>query len=315
MTALAYILTGWDITLWTSTMRKLAPALDIRSYPGKMGRLEDISYALAWRPEPHVLQRLPNLKAIFSLGAGVDAILADATVPEVPIVRIVDRDMTMRMSEFVVMHVLMHHRQQKRIDANQRAKIWDPFATHAADALRVGVMGFGVLGQDAGRKLKMMGFEVAGWSQNRKTAAGIETFAGAAELDTFLARTDILVVLLPHTPETTGIINRTLIEKLSRQGPFGAPILINAGRGKLQVEKDIVACLTSGALYAASLDVFEQEPLPADSALWTLPNVYVSSHVAADSDPVTISKNILRQIKQHEAGGALENIVDRKRGY
>lgn len=315
MAALAYILTGWDLDLWTGAMRKLAPELDIRSYPEKMGRLEDINYALAWRPESHVLERLPNLKAIFSLGAGVDAILADATVPNVPIVRIVDPDMTMRMSEFVVMHVLMHHRQQKRIDGNQRGKIWDPFATHAANALRVGIMGFGVLGQDAGQKLKMMGFDVAGWSQNRRTAAGIETFAGAAELDAFLKRTDILVVLLPHTPETTGIINRTLIAKLSRQGPFGAPVLINAGRGKLQVEKDIIECLATGALYAASLDVFEEEPLPADSVLWTHPNVYVSAHVAADSDPVTISKNILKQIRQHEAGCTLENVVDRRKGY
>jgi glyoxylate/hydroxypyruvate reductase A len=315
MAALAYILTGWDLDLWTGAMRKLAPELDIRSHPGRMGRLEDINYALAWRPEPHVLQGLPNLKAIFSLGAGVDAILADATVPEVPIVRIVDPDMTMRMSEFVVMHVLMHHRQQKRIDANQRGKVWDPFATHAASALKVGIMGFGVLGQDAGQKLKMMGFDVAGWGQNRKTAAGIETFAGAAELDAFLARTDILAVLLPHTPETTGMINRALIGKLSRRGPFGAPVLINAGRGKLQVEKDIIACLKSGALYAASLDVFESEPLPKDSELWTLPNVYVSPHVAADSDPVAISKNILKQISEHEAGGELKNVVDRRKGY
>jgi glyoxylate/hydroxypyruvate reductase A len=315
MTALAYILTGWDIDLWMGAMRKLAPELDIRSHPGKMGRLKDINYALAWRPEPYVLQGLPNLKAIFSLGAGVDAILADATAPEVPIVRIVDPDMTMRMSEFVVMHVLMHHRQQKRIDASQRRKMWDPFATHAASALRVGIMGFGVLGQDAGQKLKMMGFDVAGWSQNRKTAAGIETFAGAAELDAFLARTDILAVILPHTLETTGIINRTLIEKLSRRGPFGAPVLINAGRGKLQVEQDVIACLKSGALYGASLDVFESEPLPAENELWTLPNVYVSPHVAADSDPVTISKNILKQIREHEAGGELKNVVDRRRGY
>jgi glyoxylate/hydroxypyruvate reductase len=315
MTALAYILTGWDLELWTGAMRKLAPQLDIRSYPAKMGRLEDINYALAWRPEPHVLERLPNLKAIFSLGAGVDAILADPTVPKVPIVRIVDPDMTMRMSEFVVMHVLMHHRQQKRIDGNQRGKVWDPFATHAANALRVGIMGFGVLGQDAGGKLRMMGFDVAGWSQSRKTAAGIETFAGEAELDAFLGRTDILVVLLPHTPETTGIINRKLIGKLSRSGPFGAPILINAGRGKLHVESDIIEGLRSGALHAASLDVFEEEPLPAGSVLWTHPKVYVSPHVAADSDPVTISKNILRQIKQHEAGGELENVVDRRRGY
>jgi glyoxylate/hydroxypyruvate reductase len=315
MTALAYILTGWRLETWTEAMRQLEPSMDIRSYPGGMGKRDDIRYALAWRPPPHVLESLPNLKAIFSLGAGVDAILADPTVPDVPIIRIIDPDMTMRMSEFVVMHVLMHHRQQKRIDENQRAKRWDSFATHAASDLRVGIMGFGVLGQDAGMKLKHLGFDVAGWSQGKKHVAGIETFAGPNELEAFLKRTDIVVVLLPHTAETTHIINRDLIEKLSRKGPFGAPILINAGRGKLHVEADVIQCLEKGALYAASLDVFEEEPLAPESLLWTHPRVYVSPHVAADSDPLTISRNVLRQIRRHEAGGALENVIDRRRGY
>jgi glyoxylate/hydroxypyruvate reductase A len=313
--ALAFVITGWNVTTWVEAMRRIDPSLDIRLYPDAMGRREDIDYALAWRPEPHVLKSLPNLKAIFSLGAGVDAILADKTAPGVPVVRIVDPDMTMRMSEFVVMHVLMHHRQQKRIDENQRAKIWDNFATHAASALKVGIMGFGVLGQDAGRKLKKMGFDVAGWSQTPKQAEGIRTYAGPTELDAFLAASDVLVVLLPHTRETTRIINRALISKLSRKGPFGAPILINAGRGKLQAQDDILECLDRGELYAASLDVFEDEPLSQDSPFWDHPKVYVSPHVAADSDPDTICRNVLKQIRQHAAGGMLENIVDRKRGY
>jgi glyoxylate/hydroxypyruvate reductase A len=315
VTALAFILTGWKAETWVDTMRKVEPALNVRQYPDAMGNLEDIHYALVWRPPPHVLKGLPNLKAIFSLGAGVDAILADEIVPDVPIVRIVDPDMTMRMSEFVVMHVLMHHRQQMRIDNNQRAKIWDSFATHAASALKVGIMGFGVLGQDAGRKLKTMGFQVAGWSQTPKRAEGIRTYAGPSELDAFLAESDVLVVLLPHTPETTGIVYRDLILKLSRRGPFGAPILINAGRGKLQVQKDILECLDRGELYAASLDVFEEEPLPLDSAFWDHPKVYVSPHLAADSDPATICRNVLKQIKQHAAEGKLDNVVDRQRGY
>jgi glyoxylate/hydroxypyruvate reductase A len=315
MSAIAYILTGWKLETWTDAMRQIAPSMDIRSYPDAMGRREDISYALAWRPPPDVLKSLPNLKAIFSLGAGVDAILTDATVPPVPVVRIVDPDMTMRMSEFVVMHVLMHHRQQKRIDASQDAGLWEPFATHAASALRVGIMGFGVLGQDAGHKLKHMGFEVAGWSQSAKHVPGIATYAGRKELDAFLARSDVLVVLLPHTPQTTGMVNRELIGKLARDGPFGAPILINAGRGKVHVERDIIACLKSGELHGASLDVFEEEPLAADSPLWRHTRVYVSPHGAADSDPLTISKNILTQIKRYEAGEALENVVDRERGY
>jgi glyoxylate/hydroxypyruvate reductase A len=315
MTAIAYILTGWNLESWTKAMRQLAPSLDIRSYPDAMGRHEDINYALAWRPPPHVLESLPNLKAIFSLGAGVDAILADPTLPQVPVVRIVDPDMTMRMSEFVVMHVLMHHRNQKRIDESQRQGAWEPFATHAASDLKVGIMGFGVLGQDAGQKLRHMGFEVAGWSLTRKNVPGIETFAGGKELKPFLNRSDVLVVLLPHTKETTHIINGELIRQLSRKGPFGAPVLINAGRGKLQVESDIIDCLEKGELYAASLDVFEEEPLAADSPLWRHRRVYVSPHVAADSDPSTICRNVLKQIKRHEAGDKLENVVDPKRGY
>jgi glyoxylate/hydroxypyruvate reductase A len=315
MAAVAFILTGWNMDVWTQAMRRCDPKLDVRSYPDGLGRRQDIHYALVWRPPPDLLKSLPNLKAVFSLGAGVDAILADATLPDVPIVRIVDSDMTMRMSEFVVMHVLMHHRQQKRIEENQRAKRWDSFATHAASGLSVGIMGFGVLGQDAGEKLRHMGFKVAGWSQSKKHVPGIETYAGPGELEAFLARSDVLVVLLPHTPETTQIIDRDLIRKLSRKGPFGAPILINAGRGKLQKQADIVECLDRGELYAASLDVFEEEPLPQDDPLWNHPKGYVSPHLAADSDPVTICRNVLKQIKTHENGGQLENVVDRRRGY
>lgn len=315
MAVLAFIMSGWNMDVWTRAMHQSDPSLDLRHYPDAMGHAVDIQYALVWRPPPHVLQGLPNLKAVFSLGAGVDAILADKTLPEVPIVRIVDPDMTMRMSEFVVMHVLMHHRQQKRIEENQRAKLWDPFATHAASALRVGIMGFGVLGQDAAQKLKHIGFKVVGWSQSKKNVPGIETYFGKEELDAFLGRSDILVVLLPHTPETTHVINRDLIRKLSRRGPFGAPILINAGRGKLQKQADIVECLDRSELYAASLDVFEEEPLPQDDPLWNHPKVYASPHVAADSDPETICRNVLRQIRSYESGGALENVVDRRRGY
>jgi glyoxylate/hydroxypyruvate reductase A len=245
----------------------------------------------------------------------VDALLADATLPNVPLVRVVDGDLTMRMSEHVVMHVLMHHRQQKRIEYNQRQKIWDCFVTHAASALTVGMLGFGVMGRDAGEKLRHLGFKVSGWSQSRKHAPGITTYAGREELDAFLKNTDILVCLLPLTPTTAGILDRALIGKLSRSGPLGAPVLINAGRGRLQREDDILAALDAGELHGASLDVFETEPLPEASRLWQHPRVYVSPHGAADSDPEIIARYVLGQIKSHEVGRGLENVVDRKRGY
>jgi glyoxylate/hydroxypyruvate reductase A len=314
--ALLYLIRNWPVELWAGEMRKLAPDLDVRVWPDQAGELADIRYAVVWLPPPNVLHALPNLKVIFSLGAGVDAILNDPAVPgNIPVVRVNEPDLTMRMTEYVVLQVLMHHRQQRRIDENQKRRVWDSFPTHGASDLAVGIMGLGVLGSDAAQKLYSLGFKVAGWSRTRKHIPGVHCYAGAAELDSFLRRTDLLVSLLPHTPETNGIINRDLIGKLSRNGPFGAPILINAARGRQQVEADILAALDSGELHAATLDVFETEPLPPDSPLWTHPKVTVTPHCAADSDAATISAYVLRQIRNHEAGMPLANVVDRRRGY
>jgi glyoxylate/hydroxypyruvate reductase len=315
MSAFVFVTPTWNGSDWAAKMRESMPNRSVRVWP-EMGDTKTVHYAAAWLPPANVLKDLPNLKVIFSLGAGVDAILSDPTLPRnIPIVRVNDPDMTMRMSEHVVMHVLMHHRQQGRIEENQRNKNWDGFATHAASALRVGVMGLGVLGRDAAKKIAMMGFPTAGWSRTRKAIAGVECSAGAAERDAFLARTDVLVCLLPATAETDGILNAALIRKLSRHGPFGAPIIINAGRGRQQVEEDILAALDSGELHGASLDVFRKEPLPKDSRFWTHPKVLLTPHSAADSDPATICNYVARQIARFEKDGHLENLVDVTRGY
>jgi glyoxylate/hydroxypyruvate reductase len=315
MSAFLFVTPTWDGNDWADRMRESMSGRSVRVWPD-MGDVSDVSYAAAWLPPANVLKDLPNLKVIFSLGAGVDAILSDPTLPrDVPIVRVNDPDLTMRMSEHVLMHVLMHHRQQRRIENNQRSRIWDGFPTHAASALRVGVMGLGILGQDAARKIAMMGFPTAGWSRTRKTIASVECFAGEAEIDAFLARTDVLICLLPATAETDGILNLALFRKLSHRGPFGAPIIINAGRGRQQVEGDILAALDSGELFGASLDVFRKEPLPEDSAFWSHPKVMLTPHSAADSDPSTICNYVARQIERYEKVGHLENLVDLKRGY
>jgi glyoxylate/hydroxypyruvate reductase len=315
MSVFLFVTPTWDAKLWASKMREAAPNLDVLIWPD-VGNSAAVDYVAAWLPPPNVVAGLPNLKVIFSLGAGVDAILGDPTLPTgIPIVRVNDPDLTNRMAEYVVMHVLMHHRQQRRLDDLQRRGVWDSFATHAARDLRVGVMGLGVLGQDAARKLSIMGFDVAGWSRSAKTIEGVQCFSGANELNAFLARTDVLVSLLPATVETDGILNAALFAKLSRKGPFGAPILINAGRGRQQVEDDILAALDSGVLYAATLDVFQKEPLPVTSKLWSHPRVTVTPHAAADSDPATICAYVAKQIADFENGGGLRNLVDRARGY
>jgi glyoxylate/hydroxypyruvate reductase len=315
MSSFLFVTPTWDGQAWAREMRHVLPQHDVRIWPNA-GDVSDVHYVAAWLPPVNVINALPALKVIFSLGAGVDAILSDQSLPvHTPIVRVNDPDLTMRMTEHVVLHVLMHHRQQRRLNTNQAARTWEPFAQHAASALRVGVMGLGVLGAHAAQTLARLGFQTAGWSRTAKAIAGVECFAGSDGLDAFLARTDVLVCLLPATGETDGILNRALFLKLARNGPFGAPILINAGRGRQQVEADILACLDAGELYAASLDVFNQEPLDKNSALWTDPRIFVTPHTAADSDPATICNYIAAQIDRFERTGVLENVVDRVRGY
>lgn len=312
--AILYLISGWQADSWMSEMRRQAPGRDIRQWPD-CGDAAEVDYTLAWKPEPGVFAKLPNLKAIFSLGAGVDGILGDPALPDVPIVRIVDPDLTMRMTEYVVLHVLTHHRQQRRYNAFQARKEWRDLDQPAARDVRVGVMGLGALGRNSAERLRDLGFSVAGWSRTRKEIEGVECFAGKSGLKRFLNRTDILVCLLPHTAETEGLIDRKLIAELARDGRLEGPALINAGRGKVQVEADIIAALDAGELAHVTLDVFETEPLPKESPLWTHPRVTVTPHVASDSDPVALTANILRQIESFEAGKPLENVVDRARGY
>lgn len=313
--AVAVLINGWDRAMWAGAFREVAPDRDVRIYPDEIGDRADIAYALCWRPDPGALATFPNLKAIFSLGAGVDAILRDPELPHLPIARIVDPDMTMRMSEYVVQHVLMHHRQHRRLDDLQKQAEWVWFSQWPASAVRVGVMGLGALGTDAARKLAMMGFQVAGWSRSPKSIPGVECFSGEAGLDPFLARTDILVCLLPATRETRGMIDANLLSKLAKDGPLGGPVLINPGRGEHQVEEDILAALDSGDLLAATLDVAQTEPLPKESPLWRHPRITLTPHLAADSDAHTICRNILAQIERLERGEPLQNLVDRSKGY
>jgi glyoxylate/hydroxypyruvate reductase len=313
--AIAIVISGWQAEQWRDAMARLAPERILRLYPDDLGDRADIKYALVWKPAPGVLATFPNLRAILSLGAGVDPVLKDPDLPDVPLVRVAHPDMTMRMSEYVVQHVLMHHRQQRRLDALQAEAAWRPFDQWPASAVRVGVMGLGVLGADAALKLQMMGFQVAGWSRSRKEIDGLECHAGEAELGAFLARTDILVSLLPLTAETRGLIDRKLIGQLAKDGPLGAPVLVNAGRGGSQVESDLLAALDAGELFAATLDVFETEPLQPESPLWRHPKVTVTPHMAADSDPDTICRYVLGQIERIEQGLPPENVVDRSRGY
>jgi len=313
--AILLAITGWDPTGWQKRFAALAGERDVRFWPDRVGNPDDIAYACAWKAPHGVLAQCPNLKVIFSLGAGVDHLMGDPHLPAVPVVRIVDPDLTRRMTEYVVLHVLMRHRRVRLYEQQQRQRVWHDHHQPAAGEVTVGVMGLGVLGRDATAMLHRLGFQVAGWSRTGSPLAGIETFHGAAGLDAFLARTEILVCLLPLTPATQGILNLALLQKLKRDGALGGAYLINAGRGGLQVDADILAALDQGVIAGASLDVFPTEPLPPESPLWAHPNITLTPHNAAESDPRALTANVLTQIARFERGEPLDHVIDRGRGY
>jgi glyoxylate/hydroxypyruvate reductase len=295
---------------WRAQLTKLTQELDIRVWPD-IGDPAEIDYALVWRPEPGFLASLPNLKLILSLGAGVDHLLGDPQLPpSVPIVRLVDRHLTDAMSEYVVLQVLRLHRHDLDYRAQQEARVWRELDQKNAIERRVGILGFGELGQDAARKLKALGFDVAAWSRSEKTLDGIASYAGAAGLSPMLARSEILICLLPLTTETAGILNARNLGSL----PRGAAI-VNAARGAHVVEDDLIAAIASGQISAAVLDVFHDEPLPADHPFWHHPRVVVTPHVAAFTNPATAAPIIFDNIRRFEAGHPLLNRIDPARGY
>jgi glyoxylate/hydroxypyruvate reductase A len=245
----------------------------------------------------------------------VDDILADIQLPNVPVIRVVDPDMTMRMTEYVALHVLTYHRHQRLYDTQQRVRMWHDHEQPPASEVSVGIMGLGELGQTAAVALQRLGFRVHGWSRTQKMIPGVETFYGAIGLEPFLRRSEILVCLLPSTPATRGILNLDTFRRLKFNGAMHGAYLINASRGDLQVDADILVALEDGTLAGATLDVFPIEPLPITSPLWTHNKVTITPHNAAQSSPRAIVSNILRQIDRFEVGMPLDHIVDRRRGY
>ena len=312
---------GWDPEGWVQRFQALLPDRRILptdrsgSFTGPDADLADVHYILAWKPLQETLDRLPALRVIFSLGAGVDHIFAVKRLPNIPIVRIVDPDLTGRMAEYVVWQVLHHIRFGAAYRRQQAEHVWHDLDQPAAGHFTVGIMGFGVMGAAAVEVLGGLRFKLRAWSRSPKAAPGVEMFNGAEGLDDFLAGTDILVALLPLTPETRGILSLDLLRKLRQSGPLGGAVLINAGRGGSQVEAGIVQALQEGTLSGASLDVFETEPLPKESPLWDFDNVVVTPHVAAVSNPGGLAAGIAAQIFAYERGETLRNLVDRERGY
>lgn len=298
------------LTLWYDAFHAQAPELEVRTYP-ELGRREDIEYALLWQPPPGLLATLPNLKVVFSVGAGIDHLLKDPELPRhLPLVRMVEDGLTAGMSEYVVMSVLLHHRFMIDYRLQQQAGKWEEIQQIAADQRTVAVLGMGEMGQDALKKLGVFGFKRLGWSRTPKEMPGVECFHGAEGLKALLPRAEILVCLLPLTDGTRGLLNADLFSRL----PRGAA-LINAGRGGHQDETALLAALDSGQLSGASLDVYQQEPGAAGGPLWKHPRIIATPHVAAMTMAPTAVASVVANIRRFEAGQPMQNVVDLSRQY
>ncbi len=269
-----------------------------------------IDFAIIWHHSHGSLTRFRNLKAMLVLGAGVDHAVSDPDLPDVPLGRIVHDQLTAGMCEYVVLHVLRFFRELPRIEANQRERHWQYLAPPDASRTTVGILGLGAIGRQAAAKLQAFDFQVVGWSRSRKSVPGVESFAGQDELPDFLARSEYLVVLLPLTPDTRGIINAANLAHL----PDGA-YLINLARGGHVVDDDLLAALDSGRVAGAVLDVFNTEPLPEDHPYWQHPNVVVTPHNAGDSLPGPVAPQVAENIRRARDGLPPLHPVDRTAGY
>jgi glyoxylate/hydroxypyruvate reductase A len=295
---------------WCQMLRDLMPDWNI--YPiDQVPDPDAVTYSVLWRPATGSMKPFRNLKAIVSLGAGIDHVLADEQLPtHVPIIRTVGTDLTQRMKEYVALHVLRHHRELPAIQANQARQLWEQIVVPPAPQRRVGVMGLGNLGGVAADLLKQIGFEVRGWSRSPKDLPGIQCFSGSEGFGAFLEGTEILVCLLPLTESTRGILNADTFNRLKR----GASI-VNAARGPHLVDSDLLDALNSGQISSATLDVFHVEPLPKTHPFWTNPKITVTPHVASLIDAPTGSKIVAKNIRAFQETGTVADLADAKRGY
>lgn len=310
----------WAPEGWIAHLERFVPREDIIFSDGTdlpdADVCQQVQYAVAWHTPEGFFANFPNLTAVLSAGAGVDHLVRRADLADgVDVIRVIDPDLTGRVTAWTVMNVIAHHRQLLAYQDAQARSSWEPLPQTSAPDVRVGIMGYGELGQSVANVLDPLGYDVAGWARSAKPDAAVPVFAGTSALDEFLARSDILICLLPLTDETRGILNADLFAKLPQDGLTGGPFLINGGRGGHQNEGDLLKALQDGTLKGASIDVFHQEPMPSDNPLWTAPNIIITPHTAGMSAPESLLGNMVRNLIAHASGETLDNLVDRQAGY
>ena len=295
---------------WREACGRAFAHLGFRVWPDS-GPPEAIRYALAWQHPRGSLAHLPNLRAILVLGAGVDSVLNDPGLPSgVPVVRLVDAGLRRPMAEYALYAVLHFQRRMADYAAQQRRAVWQPREESLAKAWPVGVMGLGVIGQWVAQTIASQGYPVAGWSRSGKSVEGIEVFAGPVRLDAFLARSRVVINVLPLTAATRGILNAHAFRAMPR-GSY----VVNIGRGGHVIDADLVRALDSGHLAGAMLDVFDPEPLGATHPFWRHPNIIVTPHVAAPTLASEAQAQVVDSIARLERGERPPGLVDRDKGY
>jgi glyoxylate/hydroxypyruvate reductase A len=296
--------------VWARELARALPEFDVRFWP-EIGRPEDVEIALVWKHPEGALRQFPRLRLIVNLGAGVDYILADSLLPKnVPVVRLVDPGLTRRMTEYVALHTLALHRRCAEMIEAQRVRQWHYLHPVVPSQCCVGIMGIGNLGTEALAVLAGFGFRLAGWSRTAKSLPGVACFHGARGLPGFLGRCDILICLLPLTPATENLIDSRVLGLLPKGAAF-----INAGRGPIVVDGDLIAALDSGHIRHATLDVFRIEPLPDDHPFWRNPNITITPHNSSATDPISAASQVAENVRRVMNGEAPLNRVDPAVGY
>ncbi|WP_277588751.1 2-hydroxyacid dehydrogenase [Pseudomonas chlororaphis] len=293
---------------WRALFAEQAPDIQWRAWPD-LGNPEEIRYLAAWQA-PDDLSLLPNLEVLFALSAGVDQLDLARLPPDLPVVRLLDPGITRGMCEYASFAVLSLHRDMLRYRQQQLARCWQAHLLQPAAQRRVGVMGLGQQAQQILATLRPLGFALAGWARSAHRIDGVQCFAGDQQLPAFLSQCDILLCVLPLTEQTQGILDRTLF----RQLPRGAA-LINMGRGGHLVEQDLLDALASGQLSGAVLDVLQQEPAPAEHPFWDHPQILLTPHIAAMTQPQSAFAVLLDNIRRHQRGEPMLGQIDRTQGY
>lgn len=298
-----------DPKAWQATLQAALPDLNFIVGPA-CDRPEAVDVALVWTPPPQGLRAFPNLKAVLSLGAGVDQLRLAELDPRVPVARLIDDTLTQRMVEYCLTAVLYFHRNMHLHAANQAQRQWTFIAPVSASARRVLVLGLGELGSAVASTLVQQGFQVTGWSRRPKQIVGADCCHGEEALAQALGTCDVVINLLPLTAQTAGLLNREFFARLRPQA-----CLVQVGRGGHLVEADLLAALEQCQLAGAFLDVFGIEPLPTDHPFWSHPLLRLTPHVASLSDPDQSATSVVENIRRAMRGADLQHAIDRALGY